>query len=70
MTTIGIITHPNAQLHIFSPIYLHPLIQQTNLLKVQPVHHKAANQGWAPGGIKDNEEQICSSAQVGLPPLL
>lgn len=62
----GIITHPDAQFHIFSPVDLHPLIQQTNLLKVQPVHYEAANQGRAPGGLKDNGDQICSSAQVML----
>lgn len=48
----AIITHPDAQLHIFSPVHLHPLIQQTNLLKVQSVHHEAANQSRAPGGLK------------------
>lgn len=47
-----IITHPDAQLHILSSVHLHPLIQQTNLFKVQPVHHKAANQGWTPGELK------------------
>lgn len=45
-----IITHPDAQLHIFSPVHLHPLIQQTNLLKVQPIHHEATNQGRTPAG--------------------
>lgn len=47
-----ITTHPDAQLHIFSTVHLHPFIQQTNLLKVQPVHHEAANQSGAPGGLK------------------
>lgn len=47
-----IITHPDAQLHILSPVHLHPLIQQTDLFKVQPVHHKAANQGRTPGELK------------------
>lgn len=66
------ITHPNAQLHIFSPVHLHPLIQQTNLLKVQPIHHKAANQGRAPGGMKDDEDQFCLSfvGNVSLAQLL
>lgn len=47
-----IITHPDAQLHIFTPVHLHPLIQQADLLKVQPVHHEAANQSWTPEGLK------------------
>lgn len=47
-----IITHPDAQLHILSSVHLHPLIQQTDLFKVQPVHHKAANQGRTPGELK------------------
>lgn len=59
-----IITHPDAQLHIFSPVHLHSLIQQANLLKVQPIHHEAANQGRAPGGIKDDEDQFCLSVAV------
>lgn len=46
------ITHPNAQFDIFSAVHLHAFIQQTNLLKVQPVHHEAANQSWAPGRLK------------------
>lgn len=46
------ITHPDAQLHILSPVHLHPLIQQADLFKVQPVHHKAANQGRTPGELK------------------
>ncbi len=49
---VDIITHPDAQLHIFSPVHLQPLIQQANLLKVQPVHHEAANQSRAPRGFK------------------
>lgn len=56
-----VMTHPDAQLHIFSSVHLHPLIQQTNLLEEQPVHHEAANQGRAPGGIKDDEDQFCLS---------
>lgn len=47
-----IVTHPDAQLHILSTVHLHPFIQQTNLLKVKPVHHEAANQSGAPGGLK------------------
>lgn len=54
-----IITHPDAQLHVLSPVHLHPLIQQTNLFKVQPIHHKAANQGRAPWGVKQYENQSC-----------
>lgn len=49
---VEIITHPDAKLHILSPVHLHPLIQQANLLKVQPIHDEAANQGRAPGGLK------------------
>lgn len=53
-----IITHPDAQLHIFSPVNLHPFIQQANLLKVQPIHHKAANQSRAPEGFKRDEHHL------------
>lgn len=49
---VDIITHPDTQLHVFSPVHLHPLIQQPNLLKVQPINHEAANQGRAPEGLK------------------
>lgn len=63
-TGSDIITHPDAQLHIFSPVHFHPLIQQTNFLKIQPVHHEAANQGWAPRGIKDDEDQFGLSVAV------
>lgn len=45
------ITHPNAQLHIFTTVHLHPFIQQTNFFKVKPVHYKAPNQCRTPGGI-------------------
>lgn len=51
-TGSDIITYPYAQFHIFSPVHLHPFIQQTNLLKVQPIHHKATNQGRAPEELK------------------
>lgn len=45
-------THPDSKLHVFPSIHLHPLIQQSNLLKVQSIHHEAANQGGAPGRVK------------------
>ena len=49
------ITHPDTQLYVLSPVDLHAFIQQTDLLKVQPVHHKATNQGRAPGGSEGTE---------------
>lgn len=65
-----IITHPDAQLHIFSSVDLHPLIEQTNLLKVQSIHHEAANQSWTPGELKKIEISFINlsvlSAQVML----
>lgn len=61
-----IITHPDAQLHIFSSVHLHPLIQQTDLLKVQPIHHEAAYQGRAPGGFKMMKISFVSLMQVIL----
>lgn len=66
------ITHPDAQLHILSPVYLHPLIQQADLFKVQPVHHKAANQGRTPGELKMGKIRLslCIASVSLLAPLL
>lgn len=66
------ITHPDAQLHILSPVHLHPLIQQADLFKVQPVHHKAANQGRTPGELKMGKIRLsfCIASVSLLAPLL
>lgn len=49
MCGTAVAAHPHAELHVFPPVHLHALVQQANLLKVQPVHHEAANQGRASG---------------------
>ena len=49
-------THPDAELHVFSAVDLHALVEQADLLKVLPVHHEAANQSRAPK--KTAEEQM------------
>lgn len=44
-------SYPDSQLYILASVHLHAFIQQSDLLKVSPVHHEAANQSWTP--VKD-----------------
>lgn len=48
-------TYSDTQLHVLTPVHLHPLIQKADFLKVLPVHHKAANQGWTPTVMKEGQ---------------
>lgn len=59
-------THPDAQFHVLTAVDLHAFVQQADLLKVLPVHYKAANESRTPGrkggaagggGVRDQEDK-------------
>jgi len=49
MCGVASAAHPDGQLYVLPPVHLHAFVQQADLLKVQPVHHEATDQGRASG---------------------
>lgn len=50
----GLITHPDAQLHVLAAVDFQAFVQQPDFLKVRPVYDEAANQSRTPAETRDD----------------